>query len=111
MTLTHSLPTRGPPECPGPTLQSQPWVQIRTANDPNPFLVKIKGRDDLQQHLGMKGPGLSYQETDDFIARRAGKRPGAGNGRFLIQVLLRNQRFGRRAVRRAAWGLKWSISN
>ena len=51
----------------------------------------------------------SYYKINDLGAGRPGKRPGAGNGRFLIKVLLRNQRFGRRAVRRAAGGRKWSI--
>ena len=39
MTLTHSLPTLGPPKGPRPNLQSHPWVQIRKANEPNPFLA------------------------------------------------------------------------
>ena len=46
----------------------------------------------------------SYHKINDLGAGRPGKRSGAGNGRFLIKVLLRNQRFGRRAVRRAAGG-------
>ena len=45
----------------------------------------------------------SYYKINDLGAGRPGKRPGI-DGRFLIKVLLRNQRFDRRAVRRTAGG-------